>query len=768
MARPAALLLLLLLTAGCGKKPGPAPPPEVAVEPPSSGPAEQNRPTERDKLLADLKSNKAEKRRDAVDAIGPYVEMDEGTRDALLDLLRDKTTDGPGKTHPTRITSTREAAAIALLRAGPNGETALTQKGLIALREGLSDKDPAVREHTAHVIGLIGPPAKSLANPLLRLASEDKDPQVRAIAFDSLRTVGITDVPSLAAMLNAKDPDVKRRAAELISIQPEVPPFAVPSLCRALDDEDEVIRVSAAMALVAAAPKDASKEAVASLLTVIKARFPAMFDPMTARPDDPQFIYFTALAKQGQLGVPAAIELLKHKNQLVRYLALQTLAEIGPIAKEAAPQIHDLFTDPDVALEAIVTLAKVGGDGLEDGLRQLEYGLASTKPEIVVAAIDGVTRLGAPAKKMGPEVLKQLESPVPPIRFAAVGYVATLAAPEAAKQAPALGKLASDPEPAIRRRVANVLEKLGPAAAPAAEAVGQALLKESDEATREQFVDALVAMGPAAKPAVIGLAPLLSQGSTPIPLRIKVIGALITADPAAKETAAALVIAAADRDPAVKRTAAAAIGKLNPLPDDARNALVKLTKPDQPGNVQMAALRGLATAGKRAAAAKPDLEAAAKSQIPGTALWANVALAAVDGDVGKSSATVREALTGRNGAARVAAADALTLLGPTAADVPALIKLSREKTPGAQEAAARALGLAGTKDSVPRLIELLNEPDADVRLAAAESLGKIGPPAAIPAIPKLKDAMRSNPALVGVCTKALEKLGARTDSPAPK
>ena len=44
-----------------------------------------------------------------------------------------------------------------------------------ALREGLADKDPAIREHTAHTLGVIGPPAKSLSNQLLRVCGEDKD-----------------------------------------------------------------------------------------------------------------------------------------------------------------------------------------------------------------------------------------------------------------------------------------------------------------------------------------------------------------------------------------------------------------------------------------------------------------------------------------------------------------------------------------------------------------------------------------------------------------
>ena len=645
---------------------------------------------------------------------------------------------------------------------------ALAQESLLDIYQRALQKDPAIREHTAHVLGLMGPAAKPLSNQLLRLAGDDKVEQVRAIAFDSLRTVGVSDVPGLAALMNRKDPmDVKRRAAEIISVLPEIPPFAVSSLSRALDDDDEVIRVSAAMGLIAAGPKGASKEAAAYLLGAIRKNFPPEFDPKLFRPDDPQFIYFTALTTQGKLGVPPAVELLKHKNWLVRYLALQTLGDIGKDAKEAIPQVRDLDSDPEVALESIVTLYRIGDDELEKGIRLIGSGFASSRPQDVVACIEVVSRLGKPGQALVPEALKQLDSASPEARFAAVGLVGTLEPVEAAKQVPKLTKLASDEQPLIRRRVGTVLEKLGPAAAPAAEAIGQALIKEKDEATREQFVDALVAMGPAAKPAVVGLAPLLSESSTSISLRIKVIGALVQADPASKEAEAALIVAANDRDVSVRKAAAGAIGKLDPLPDDARAVLVKMMKSDSSGAVQTAAVRGLAVAGPRAKGAKPDLEAAAKGGLPGSALWAKVALTAVEGDITKAGGTIREGLTARNGTVRVAAAEALALIGPTAADVPALIKLSRESTSGATEAAARALGLAGpaAKDAVPRLIELLTGSDADTRLAAAEALGRIGLPSAAPAIPKLKDAIRANPALAPTIQKALDRLGAKDSGP---
>jgi HEAT repeat protein len=169
----------------------------------------------------------------------------------------------------------------------------------------------------------------------------------------------------------------------------------------------------------------------------------------------------------------------------------------------------------------------------------------------------------------------------------------------------------------------------------------------------------------------------------------------------------------------------------------------------------------------RAKAAKPDLEAVAAGKMEGPALWAKVALAALDGDVRKAGDVVRAGLAGRTVALRTAAADALQMVGADERDVPALVRLSREPSAAAKAAAARALGLIGAraKDAVPRLVELLGDRDAEVRIAAAAALGRVGLPAAAPAVARLREAIRSDPSLAPTARKVLEKLGVKDDLP---
>jgi HEAT repeat protein len=222
--------------------------------------------------------------------------------------------------------------------------------------------------------------------------------------------------------------------------------------------------------------------------------------------------------------------------------------------------------------------------------------------------------------------------------------------------------------------------------------------------------------------------------------------------------AAALVKSATDPDQAVRSAVAAALGKVNPLPPDALAALVKMAKSDSKTVVRSAAVQALATAGPRAKAAKPDLEAISTGQMTGLALWAKVALAAIDGDVQKAAPTVRAGLTDRSSSARAAAAEALLVIGPTAADLPVLLKLLRDANSTTKAAAARNVAKLGpaAKDAVPSLVRLLDDRESETRIAAAEALGAIGP-ASAPAVRKLKE-LRNEPLAKATAQKAIEKI----------
>jgi HEAT repeat protein len=756
MPRLLLALACLTLAPGCGRKPAP----------PVAGPGGADTPTagqsERDQWLAALKSGRSDARRDAADALADLAEDDAEVIPALVEALKDKANAGPGKTFAAQVNSTREAAVLALLRCGPQGETALRDKGYPILREGLRDPSPAVREHTAYTIGLLGPKAKTLAPDLQKLGT-DPDPRTRAAAFDALRSVGVADPAGLAALLNHQDPEVARLAAELVPAVTEMPAEAVPPLTAALGSEDESVRTAAAEGLAAAGPKAAP--AAPQLAEAIKKHYPEQFDPK-ARVGGPERAYWVALATIGEPAAAPTAGLLGHPNTLVRALAARTLGEIGPPAKPTAPELRKALSDrfAEVALEAAAALCRVG-EGQAEAIELVRRAIAGDGL-VPAAAIGVIPRMGEAGKPLVPLALAKMSDANPNTRYAAVRLVGAIDPAEGAKAAADVAKLAADPFPEIRRQVGLVLEKLGPAAAPAADALGRALAAEKDEVTRDQFVDALVAMGPGAKPALSALVPLIGNPDVPLFVRMKVATAAAVADPASPEVAAALVKGLDDSDPTLQAATARAIGRLDPLPPDAVAALVKVAKSTRPYGPRAAALRALAEAGKRAAAAKPDLDAIAAGPIPGLATWAKVARIAADGDVSKAAPVVRAGLTDKNPQVRATAAEALVLVGgPDPGDLPALLRLLREPNPTTKEAAAQAIGRLGpgAKEAVPRLARLLSDKDSEVRVAAAEALGRIGP-AALPAAAKLREAS-TDPLVATAARKALDRIGIKDDPP---
>ena len=64
------------------------------------------------------------------------------------------------------------------------------------------------------------------------------DANVRGMAFDALRSIGVTDVPGFVVLLNHENAEIGRLASELVPGFAEVPAAAVPALIEALKQQD--------------------------------------------------------------------------------------------------------------------------------------------------------------------------------------------------------------------------------------------------------------------------------------------------------------------------------------------------------------------------------------------------------------------------------------------------------------------------------------------------------------------------------------------------
>ncbi len=754
---PLALLLGLAVFAGCGKKPAPPAPDAgggVVVEPD----APPDPAAARNKLLATLKSNGQEVRRNAIEDLSWLAEDDPAVLPALVEMLKDKGTAGTGRTLTNQINSTREAAALALLKC-TKGEAVLKDKGFAALREGLTDPAAVVREHTAYTIGQLGPIAKPLAPDVQKLCT-DPDANVRGVAFDTLRVTGVADPAALAKLLKHTDEEVVRLAAELIRLLPDVPAEAVAPLADALTSDNSNVSAAAAEGLATAGPKAAP--AAQALADAVKKSYPAVHDPKTARFDGPEAAYWKALGRIGEPAVAPTAKLLDHPNALVRVLAARTLGDIGAPAKAAKDALKKALADMivNVAVEAAVTLCKLG-EAQDDAVALMKRAIDVPNNTVAGFAIDGIPRMGDAGKPLVPLALAKMGDANANTRAAAVGLVALLPPGEATKVAAEVGKRTADEFPEIRRLAGRVLEQIGPAAAPAADALGQAILVEREEDIRAQFVEALLAMGPGAKPALRGLLPLVAEKGLATSLRVRAAVAVAVADPASPGVAAALVKAAGDDELDVRVAAAGALGKLDPLLPNALDTLVKMAKTDAKNGPRVAALRAMAAAGPRALAAKPELDAMAAGPQPGLALWAQVARAAVEGNLASATPAITKGLSDRNVQVRAAAAETLLMIPARAEDLPSLLKLLKDANGSTRAAAATGLGRLGgrAKEAEPQLVRLLDDSEREVRVAAAEALGGIGV-ASKAGVAKLKE-MRADPQVRFAAQRALDKLGAK-------
>ncbi len=757
-----AALALLPFPAGCSKKP-PEPPPEEAADEPE---VPEDLSADREKWLASLKKPRTKQMDVAVENLARAAGHDPDVIPALLELLKDPTTAGSGETAAGQLSSTREAAAEALRRAGPKGLAALEEKGVPVLIDGLKDADGAIREHTAHTLGRLGAAAKK-ATPALIALCADPNPNVQSAALDAVRDIGPSPADSVALvrLLGHSDAAVRRMAADFAQQMSEVPDDLVPVLITAVGDEAEPVRLAAAELLANAGP-DAAGRAVPGLVAALKKAFPPT-EPEGPDAADalPRRVPFgRALVVAGGPAVGPLTELLTYPNYQLRMLAAAALGDIGAAAKPAADPLRQALREgrAEVPLEAARALLLIG-EHTADALDLIRRTMDHPDPKTAEAAINLVPRTGEPTRSLVPAALAKMAADDPDVRIAAVRVFVGLGPkdPDAAKAQPDLVKLLSDEAAEVRLAVGEAVAMMGPDAAVLAADVGRALGKEKNDAVRAQYLDTLATLGPAAKAAIGGLAAIVDGKveDASSSERVRAAEVAVAVDPQSKELADALLVAVGSDDVAVRQAAVTAIGRLDPPPPQALARLMRVATGDKMLGARLRALRALAEAGPKATPVKADLEALVGHKNPEIALLAKVALARMAGTPEAAAPEVRAALAGGPGLVRAAAVEALPLVGPPHPDdLPLLTKMLSDPQFAIRAGAARAVSRLGA-DAAPvvsKLGDMLNDRDSDVRLAAAESLGALGP-VAKPAVPKLR-AAASDPLLTRAVYVAINKI----------
>ncbi len=194
------------------------------------------------------------------------------------------------------------------------------------------------------------------------------------------------------------------RAAMVLEQIPEIAAPAVPELMEAIRSDEFALRDPASRALVGIGSRGAS--AVPELIEMLQdALQDERFGDPSTRPA--RHVCFV-LAAIGEPAVAPLIELLQHENPRVQTAALETIAAIGPDAKDAVPELARLVGGSDGYLRtrALAGLAAVGPEArpaLPVIKQRLDAGLSQAEEDALIRALVAVGPPAVPilAKALG-------------------------------------------------------------------------------------------------------------------------------------------------------------------------------------------------------------------------------------------------------------------------------------------------------------------------------------------------------------------------------
>ena len=373
----------------------------------------------------------------------------------------------------------RSRAAVALERLGVPGRLVamierderasdarelLVKFAIAGARELLAEfmAHPSARVRQATVAAIRRAGRRDLSPELIRAATGDADPAVRADAFGTLRAFGIRDaVPAaLTGMVDTAEP-VRTAAIQLIGELGTTD--SVPGLRSRTADPEPVVRAAAVRALGALrAPNGAAefrrlladpsadvRGAAAAAIADAGAR--QLSDDLVPLLGDPEpavrVTAARALARVGSSGVvPALVRAFQEADPALREAIVGTVAQLQPA--EVRPLLDTLVASHDSAskIALVRTLLQVRAEAPLPLIGPL-----TEDPDPAVRR-EAVAALGLLGNGAAPKVTAALDDPDSAVRAGAVDGTARL---QLVDQGPKLlGLLANDPSPAVRERAA--------------------------------------------------------------------------------------------------------------------------------------------------------------------------------------------------------------------------------------------------------------------------------------------------------------------------
>lgn len=590
------------------------------------------------------------------------------------------------------------APAVAPEEAPQAAEPAAATPSIETLRAALAAAvDEEARVRAVDAIAALGPSARGAFDDLVKAAS-DGSGRVRWHAARGLGLIGedaVAAVPLLVKLLDDDDPIVATQAAAAIG------------LMRA-DDE------SANMPPADKAAYDAATVALVAKMTHT--------DPRVRRA---VLRALSKLAPDVERFAPIVSERLADADPSVVLPALHSLADMGG---EAVPFLTKALENPASRYWASVALAEIGA-AAAPAVPQLQAGIATGEIEERMQSIMALAAIGSPAVGAAGDIVKALDAPDSPLKFAAAFALGKLRAKEADA---ALAKAADDSDPllaaiaswararihpddpalvnaAVERLTAG-LSSPKPGVQTAAISAISDLCGSIDDATEKRLAGEFVRLLSDAEPDVreAAAAALVREGPLAVDALEKALGdpairgiamEILTAiGPVSKDALDSFIAALSDPDPSHRGDAAIAIAAIGKDGAEAVPQLESLlTSKDSPPGLRYAAAYALGRIGpaaKSAASALATLASSTDELMATVATWASLKIEPGNTALFQSAVPLlRKALRGGEELARLEAAVALGDIGSAAGEAVPLLELVAEEdpAPSVRAAAGRAL-----------------------------------------------------------------------------
>jgi HEAT repeat protein len=290
---------------------------------------------------------------------------------------------------------------------------------VVGLGYATRDKDFQVRHNALLSLQNMGTAAK-LAEPYVVELLTDIDPQMRQDAFRTLQNLGVDPRPGLKKALGNPDLTIRIKTASLMSTLDLEVELAVPVLLDGLKQKDETLKMQAAHALalrglreeevlpifIAGLKNDApsvrrqAAETIARYGLKAAKAIPVLIATLDDADDSVRAQALRTLRVVGAKGsdlLPAAAKILRRKNDPLHAEAAQLVFQAGPDAVGEIITLLGKDDAPALRLACLQTLAMVG-PAAKNAVGELIKALDDPSPRIRMTAARALGNIGPAAR----------------------------------------------------------------------------------------------------------------------------------------------------------------------------------------------------------------------------------------------------------------------------------------------------------------------------------------------------------------------------------